>query len=185
MGGHKGIGRDLLGNSTTADTNSLLYGGTAAGQNAVLQPTLANNIANPTGYTPTQVAAQTTAAEQTAGGTNAGATGGALLRAARTRNAGAAQPAASEAGRNASQQLSQINAGIQSKNADLAQRNKQQAISTEAGLYGTNVGASNRFLDTSNTALKNAGDLSNFWQQLLLEGVKSAGDVGAGYAANS
>lgn len=169
MSGHAGVQGDLLSNSGTANGLQSLYGANAAGVNQTLTPALTAEATNPQGYSPTQMAAQTTAAEQTAGGSNAGATGGALLRAARTRNVGAAPAAIDASNQHASENLSQTNAGIQTKNADLQQRQRQQGISGLESLYGTNVGAQENALNTSNTSLKDAGDLSNFWQQQLLQ----------------
>jgi hypothetical protein len=177
MSGHSGVQGDLLSNSGTANGLQQLYGANAAGVNNTLTPALTSEVANPQGYTPQQMAAQTTAAEQTAGGSNAGATGGALLRAVRTRNAGAAPAAIDQANRSAGQNLSQINAGIQTKNADLQQRQRQQGISGLEGLYGENVGAQENALGASNSALNDAGHLNNFWQQLLTQGIQTGGQV--------
>ena len=180
MGGHKGVGTDLLQNSTAANGLEQLYGTNAAQANPVGM--LTAEAVNPSGYSPTQMAAQTTAAEQTAGGANAGATGGALLRAARTRNAGAAPAAIGASNRAAGEDLSQVNAGIQSKNADLQQKQRQQGISGLEGLYGENVGAGEQALGLSTGAIKDAGSLDNFWQDLLKQGIQSAGQAGASYA---
>ena len=177
MSGHKGIGGDLLKNSTTANGLEQLYGSNAAQANPVGM--LTAEAVNPSGYTPAQMASQTTAAEQTAGGSNAGATGGALLRAARTRNAGAAPAAIGASNRAAGQELSQINSGIQTRNADLQQKQRQQGISGLEGLYGENVNAGENALGLSNTSLKDAGSLSNFWQDLLMQGIKTGGQVAA------
>jgi len=174
ISGHAGIGGDLLGNSSTATGLSNLYNSQASAVNSTLAPALTAEAVNPTGYTPTQMGAQTTAAEQSAGGANAGASGGALLRAARTRNAGAAPAAIDSANQHASEGLSQINAGIQTKNADLQQKQKQQGLSGLEGLYGENVGAGENALSESNTSLNDAGNLSNFWQQYLLSAMSGA-----------
>ena len=182
MGGNSGIKGQLLANSGNAQNLSSLYGGNAANVYGALEPALASEAIAPQGYTPAQMAAQTTAAEQTAGGANAGATGGALLRAARTRNIGSAQPAISEASRNASQNLSQTNAGIQKSSADLAQKKQSQAQSALGSLYGENVNAGENALGISNSALKDAGSLSNFWQELLKQGMQGGGDVASAYA---
>jgi hypothetical protein len=177
VSGHAGVTSDLLSNSGTANSLASLYGNNAAGINQTLTPALTAEAVNPQGYSPTQMAAQTTAAEQSAGGSNAGATGGALLRAARTRNAGAAPTAIDSASRAAGQNLSQVNAGIQTRNADLQQKQKQEGISGLGNLYGENVGAANQDIGLSNSALNDAGNLKNFWQQLLLQGVQSGGQV--------
>jgi hypothetical protein len=181
LSGHSGLTGDLLNNSTTANGLESLYGGNAAGINSTLTPALTAEAVNPTGYTPTQMAAQTTGAEQTAGGANAGATGGALLRAARTRNAGAAPAAIDQANREGSQDLSQINAGIQTKNADLQQKQKQAGISGLEGLYGENVNAGENALGLSNSSLADAGNLKNFWQSLLMQGIQTGGQVASAY----
>lgn len=179
MGGNSGVKGDLLANSGNAIGLEGLYNGNAAGVNSVLQPSLAAEAAHPSGYTPAQVASQTTAAEQTAGGANAGGTGSALLRAARTRNEGAAGGTIAQVNRQGGENLSQTNANIQTKNADLAQKKQQEGLSGLQGLYGENVGAGENALNLSNSALKDAGSLQNFWQQLLLQGVQTAGTVGA------
>jgi hypothetical protein len=184
ISGHAGIGKDLLGNSTTAQGLENLYSSNAQSVNSTLTPALTAEATNPQGYSPTQMAAQTTAAEQTAGGANAGAKGGALLRAARTRNVGSAPAAISESNRAGSQDLSQINAGIQTRNADLQQKQRQSGISGLEGLYGENVGAGESALGLSNSALNDAGNLKDFWQQLLLQGVQSGGQVASAYEAN-
>lgn len=175
MGGHSGVKKGLFENSSTAQGLEGLYGSNAAQANPVGM--LTAEAVNPTGYTPGQMAAQTTAAEQTAGGANAGATGGALLRAARTRNVGAAPAAIGASNRAAGQELSQINSGIQTRNTDLQQKQRQQGISGLEGLYGENVGAGENALGLSTGALKDAGSLSNFWQNLLMQGVESGGKV--------
>lgn len=182
MGGHNGIKQDLLNNSATANNLEGLYASNAAGINSTLVPTLKAQMINPQGYNPATMASMITAAEQTAGGSNADATGGALLRAARTRNAGAAPAAIAASNRAAGQNLSQRNAVIQNQNAEL--KAKQQ-LGAEAGLgslYGENVNAGNQALGLSNSALGTAGNLKNFWQDLLMQGLKSGGEVAAAAA---
>ena len=174
MGSHGGVKKGLFENATTGQQLSNLYGMNAANENAVLQPQLTQDIVNPTGYSPTQMAQQTTAAMQSAGGSNAGIAGGALQRAARTRNVGAGNALASEAGQQAAQRLSQINAGIQTRSADLAQQKRERALGAEQGLYGTNVGAGLGALGVSNQSLSDAGNLANFWQQYLLTAMGNA-----------
>lgn len=166
--------KDLLTNSSTANGLESLYGSNAAQLNSTLAPALTAEATNPSGYTPTQIGAMTTGAEQTAGGANAGATGGALLRAARTRNVGAAPASIAQTNRQGGQELSQINSGIQTSNANLQQKQRQEGISGLEGLYGENVNAGNEALGLSSGALKDAGGLNNFWQQLLLQGMQSA-----------
>jgi hypothetical protein len=177
MSGHSGLTSDLLANSGTANGLESLYGSNAAGINSTLTPALTAEAVNPQGYSPTQMASMTTGAEQTAGGANAGATGGALLRATRTRNAGAAPAAIDQTNRQGGQELSQINAGIQKSNADLQQHQKQEGISGLEGLYGENVNAGENALGLSNSSLADAGNLKNFWQSLLTQGLQSGSQV--------
>lgn len=173
---------DLLANSSTANGLQGLYSGNAQGINSTLTPALTAEAVNPSGYTPTQMGAQTTAAEQAAGGSNAGATGGALLRAARTRNVGAAPAAIDQSNRNAGQDLSQTNANIQTKNANLEQSQKQAGLSGLEGLYGENVGAGESALGLSNSALGTAGNFKNYWQQLLSQQLKAGDDAATALA---
>jgi hypothetical protein len=183
MGGHNGVKKGLFNDSGTALGLEGLYGQNAANINSTLTPELTAEAVNPQGYTPTQMASQTTAAEQTAGGSNAGATGGALLRAVRTRNAGAVAPAVGASNRAAGEELSQVNSGIQTRNADLQQRQRQQGLSGLESLYGTNVGAGENALGLSEGALNDAGNLKNFWQQYLLGAQAAAGQAAAGAGA--
>ena len=97
----------------------------------------------------------------------------------RTRNAGAAPAAIGEASRGASENLSQTNAGIQTRNADLQQKQRQAGLSGLQDLYKENVGAGEGALGLSNTSLQDAGNLKNFWQDLLMQGVKAVGEVAA------
>jgi hypothetical protein len=177
MGGHNGIKGQMLANSASGQGLSNLYNTGAQGIGNTLTPALTAEATNPTGYTPTEMGAQTTAAEQTAGGSNANSTGGALLRAMRTRNAGAAPAAIAEGNRQSGQELSQINAGIQTNNANLKQKQRQAGLSGLQGLYGENIGAGLGNLNASTGALNDAGNLKNFWQDLLMQGVKTAGEV--------
>jgi hypothetical protein len=154
-----------------------MYAGNAASTNATLSPILTAQAVNPQGYTPQQMSAQTTAAEQSAGGSNSGATGGALLRAARTRNLGSGQAAVSQSSQNAGENLSQTNAGIQNASANKATQQQGRAISGLESLYGTDTGASIGALNSSTNAYSDAGHLNNFWQQLLQQGIQTGGQV--------
>ena len=170
MGGHNGIKGAEMANSSTAQGLEGLYSNQAQGLNNTLTPVLTNEAINPQGYSPTEMAAQTTAAEQTAGGANAGATGGALLRASRTRNVGAAPAAIAQANRQGSQDLSQTNAKIQTNNANLKNNQRQAGLSGLEGLYGQDVNAANQDLGISTNALNDAGHLSDFWKGLVYPG---------------
>ena len=145
------------------------YDSQALGLSSTLAPALTAESINPQGYSPTTMGQMTTAAEQTAGGSNAGATGQAGLMAARTRNIGSGQATAANASTKAGENLSEINTGIQSKNADLKAKQQQAGLSGLEHMYGTDVGAGEGALGISNQSLSDAGNLKNFWQTYLLQ----------------
>jgi len=164
-----GLGRGI---SNTGQTNAAsLYG--------TLSPTLSNMATNPQGITPADMAKIQTSNMQTAGGANAGAVGQGSLLAARTKNAGTADAAIAKAGESASQNLSKANLATQNANQQLKVQQQNTGLRGLQGLYGTNEGAAMGGLNASNTALKNAADVPNFWQNLLMQGVNSAGKVAA------
>ena len=179
MGGHNGIKGDLLNNMTTANNLGNQYNSQALGISSALTPTLTAQMVNPQGYSPTTMGQMQTAAEQTAGGTNAGIAGAAGLRAARTRNMGSGQAATAEAGRGAGQELSQINAGIQTNNANLKAKQQAEAESGLGKMYGEDVGAGEGALGLSNSSLASAGNLKNFWQDYLLNAQKEESSMAA------
>ena len=179
MGG-SGIKKDAFQNWETGNNLSNQYSSQALGINSALAPTLTAESINPQGFNPTTMGQMTTAAEQTAGGSNAGAAGTAGLKAARTRNIGSGQAAAADAGRMASQNLSQTNAGIQSQNAKLKATQQQEGISGLGKLYGEDVTAGNNALGLSNQALDAADKApQGFWQQYLLNAQKAAASMAA------
>src|SRR6202789_1893127 len=151
--GSSGIKGDALANSGTAGAMSSQLGGNAGALYGPLSAQLTSQMAHPSGYTPGQMAAQNTAAQQSAGGSQAGSVGQGALLAARTRNAGAAQNAIAQGGRQASQNLSSAAVGTQVRNAGLQQQNQRAATSGLQGLYGTELGGAQNALNSSNTAL--------------------------------
>ena len=183
MGGHSGVKSALFANSNEAGNLANQYESNALGINSALAPTLTSQMVNPQGYNPTTMGQMQTAAEQTAGGSNAGVAGTAGLRATRTRNLGSGQAATAEAGRNAGQELSQVNAGIQTNNANLKAKQQSDAERGLGSLYGEDVGAGNNALGLSNQALGTAGNLKNFWQDYLLNAQKAASSAAMGAGA--
>ncbi len=164
MGG-TGVKKDLFANEGQANNLSNQYVSNALGISSALTPTLTAQMVNPQGYNPTTMGQMQTAAEQSAGGGNAAAAGQAGLRAARTRNAGSEQAATAEGSRNAGQELSQVNAGIQTNNANLKAKQQAGAESGLGSLYGEDVNAGNNALGLSNQALGMAGNQKpGFWQ---------------------
>jgi hypothetical protein len=166
MGG-SGTKSDAFANSGTALNQSNQLGANAGALYGPLSAQLQSQMAHPSGYTPAQMAAQNTAAQQSAGGSNASTVGQGALLAARTRNAGAAQNAIAQGGRQASQNLSNAAVGTQVRNANLQQQNQRAATSGLENLYGTELGGSQNALGLSNSAIKIAGEQApSFWQQM-------------------
>jgi hypothetical protein len=142
------------------------YASQALGVNQALAPTLSAEAINPQGFNPTTMGQMRTAAEQSAGGTNAGIAGQAGLRAARTRNIGSGQAATAAAGRTASENLSNVDAGIESQNAKLKSNQQQEGIAGLGKLYGEDVGAGENALGLANAITKTSGEQKGgFWQQ--------------------
>lgn len=161
-----GVKGDALANSGTALGQSSQLSGNAGALYGPLANQLQAQMAHPTGYTPSQMAAQGTAAQQSAGGSMAGTVGQGALLSARTRNAGAAQGAIAQGGRQASQNLSQAAVGTQVRNAGLQQQNQRAAQSGLQNLYGTELGGSQNALGLSNSAINTArGVKPGWWQQ--------------------
>lgn len=172
----KGVTKDQLANSGTADALSNQLTANAANIYGGLEPQLQAESAHPSGYSPTQTAAMNTAAQQSAGGSTAGAVGQGGLYAARTRNPGAAANAIGAGVRSAGQQLSNAAVGVQARSANLAQENQRAAQNALGGLYGTELGGAESALGLSNSALNGADQsaANNPWNKLLLAGVNNA-----------
>jgi hypothetical protein len=181
----KGVEQNALANSGTANGLQSQLAGNAGALYGPLSAQLTSQMAHPSGYTPSQMAAQNTAAQQSAGGSQAASVGQGALLSARTRNAGAAQNAIAQGGRQASQNLSNAAVGTQVRNANLQQQNQRAATSGLENLYGTELGGSESALGLSNSALNTANQsaANNPWMKLLQSGIAAGGQAaqGAGY----
>lgn len=171
----KGANAALLTNSGQAQNRSSQLYGDSQSIGGPLTQQLQSEASNPQGYTPQQLAYMNTASQQSLGGGAAATTGQANLEAARTRNAGGFQGAVGTSNRNAQKQESQNALGIQTEQANLQQAQRQQALQSLQSLYGTNVGASNNYLNSSNQALNSENNAPNFWQNYLMAGMQAAG----------
>src|ERR1700743_2568467 len=154
--GGSGVKGDELANSGTANTQSGALNANAGNLYGSLAPTLAAEASHPAGFTQSQQAAMNTAAQQSAGGANAGAVGQGALLAARTKNAGTADAAIAQSGRQASQTLRDSALKTTMANANLQQQQQQEGLRGEQGLYNTDLGASQNALGLSNQALNYA-----------------------------
>lgn len=187
MSSSTGVKKDAFSNYGAGASANQQLGQNAQNIYGSLAPTLQAEAAHPEGYTPQQRAAQNTAAQQSAGGSMSGATGQGALLAARTRNAGAAQNAIQQSGRQASQNLSNAAVGTETNSANLANRQQQEALSGLGNLNSTELGGSLNALGMSNQALNIANQAKpSFWSQLATTGAKNlvnAGlDAGEGFA---
>jgi hypothetical protein len=178
----KGANKQLLSNSGVAQSNSGQLSTAGSGINSFLTPQLESEATNPQGYTPQQLAYMNTASQQSQGGGVAATTGQANLTAARTRNAGGFQGAVGDANRTAQRNLSQTAVGIQSKQADLQQQQRQEALKSLQQLYGVDEGTALGYLNASSGALegedKATGTNAPF-MNYLYNAQKSAGSAAA------
>jgi hypothetical protein len=143
------------------------YNNRAAGTYNILTPTLNRMVTNPDGFGQRTMGNMTTEAMQGAGGGNSATVGGALQAAARTNNAGAFDPAISQAGHDATNQLSDAALNIQNRDAMLKEQQRSQGIQGSEGMYGQNIGAAGNALGLSdqalNTAITGANSAAQRW----------------------
>ena len=174
MSSSTGVKKDAFSGYGTASGTNQSLGQNAQNLYGSLAPELQSQAAAPQGYTPAQKAAQTTAAQQSAGGSMSGAVGQGALLAARTRNAGAAQNAIQQAGRQSSQNLSNAAVGTEVRNADLQNQQREQAQHGLEGLNSTELGGSLNALGLSNQFLNTANQAKpSFWSQIAQSGAKN------------
>jgi hypothetical protein len=176
-----GVKSDDFANSTTGNNISKTAGNNAASLYGTLSPTLSTMATNPQGINPADMAKIQTSSMQTAGGANSGAVGQGSLLAARTKNAGTADAAIAKSGEAASQNLSKANLSTQNENQQVKQQQQKEGLQGLNSLYGTNTSAELGGLNASNNALKDASQVSPFWQKLLMQGIQSGGQVAAAY----
>lgn len=179
MSSGSGIKSGLLANSGSGQSIAQNGQNNASSLYGTLSPTLSTMATNPQGINPADMAKIQTSNMQTAGGANSGAVGQGSLLSARTKNAGTADAAIAKSGEAASQNLSKANLGTQIENQGVKQQQQSEGLKGMQSLYGTNESAALGGLNASDTALKDAGEVPNFWQNLLMQGVKSGGQVGA------
>lgn len=162
--------------NANTDRSNALYG--------QLFPMLTKEATNPLGFDPKDLAAMNTASQQSVGGSTAGAVGEGNLMAARTRNAGAFQPALDEAARQGTRQLSENALNTQTKNAMLRESNRQAGIKGLGGLYENSQDALLKALGLGNEATNTAinSGKSGWFQNLLgaITALKPSGSFGSG-----
>jgi hypothetical protein len=117
------------------------YGAQAAGISAQLLPFLTRELNNPQGFTQQQTGSMLGAAEGGAGGSTAGLTTEANLAGARDRNSGGFSGALDEAARQKDKALAGTSEGIAGENADLQQKQQQEAASGLSNMQGMDQSA--------------------------------------------
>lgn len=177
MSSGSGVKSGLFANSGAGQGISSNAASTSAGLYGTLSPALTTEATEPQGIAPADLAKMNTAAQQSAGGSNAGAVGQGSLLSARTRNAGSAQGAIAKSAENAGQTLGNEAVGIQNQNTQTKLKQQQEGLNGLQGLYGTNENEALGGLGASNSALNDAGNMKNFWQGLLTQGLQSGGQV--------
>jgi hypothetical protein len=151
------------------------YAHNAQGVNSVLTPAYTEDIKNPQGYSPQDLAAMETASSQSLGGSVAAAKGEGDLLAARTGNVGAYQPVLDESVRNAMRTLSGNAVKIQRDNAMLKEGKRAAAKSGMQGLYGTNVSGSVAPLSPAVAGVNAQTAANNNWFTDMLKAMNSNG----------
>lgn len=177
----RGEQKQLNQNAETARGLSAAHTAKADEVFSTLAPTLTQQATNPTGFAPSDMANMNTAAQQSLGGSVAGVTGQGNLEAARTRNAGAFQPAIAESGRDGMRRNSQSTLDIQNKNALLKEANRSQGIQGLTGLYGGLDSASLNALGISSDSYsKAAAAYQNPMAAILMASIQAAGQAASG-----
>lgn len=180
----KGANKQLLNNSGAAQGASTQLRNNANSTYNFLQPTLENDVKNPQGYTPAQLAYMNTASQQSLGGSVGGVTGQANLETARTRNAGGNQGAIASSARSAQRQLSTNALSIQQSQADLQQKQRAQALQALQQIYGVDEATALGYLNSSNSSLSdenNATGKNSLLGTLAGDTINAAGEFGAAY----
>lgn len=181
----KGANKGLLSNEGQGQQQQSQLQGKAYDISNFLTPQLESDVNNPKGYTPQQLAYMNTASQQSLGGSVGGVTGEANLEAARTRNAGGFQGVAESAARSAQRQLSQNALGIQQKQADLQQQQRQEALRALQALYGVDEATALGYLNASTAAgTAEKGNNSGLLKTILGSAIGAGGQAGTAYLEN-
>lgn len=149
-----------------------------------------NELNNPQGFSPQDMANMLSSSNQSLGGSNAGAVGNLATMAARSGNAAGLATAQDQSARNNAKIASQNALGIQGQNAELKQKQQQAGAQGLNSLYGENLASSLKSLGLSdeaiNTWLKGASETSEDIDKntAMISGAVSGGAGGLAAAAN-
>lgn len=125
----------------TAAQTAGQYGKQASDIGSMLTPTLEADIRNPQGFSPSTTNAMLGMGLGAAGGAASGIVGQAGLEAARSRNVGAATGVLDEAQREKMRTSAGVGLDVATKNAELQQQQRAQALQQLQGMYGEDVNA--------------------------------------------
>lgn len=170
--GGSGVKSDALNSYGTVQ-------GQANGAYGVANPIYQQMAQRPQGYTPQQMADQTTASLQSLGGANAAVAGEGALAAARTNNGGGYQAAIDDAARQSGAQQSQNVLGIQNQSDMLQRQQQQEGLQGLSNEYGTAGSLGLGYLNAANNAKP------TFWQNLGSQAASDALDLITGKTAKS
>ncbi len=170
----RGATSAAISNTATGqqDASSLLNAANTAG--APAQSFFQNELNNPQGFSPQQLASMTTASQQSLGGNQAGAVGAGNLLAARTGNAAGLTGALDQSARNNAKQSSQNNLGIQTNQANLQQQQQQSGAQGLESIYGKDLASSLQSLGLSNQAIGQWTNAANETNSALNTGLNVA-----------
>ena len=125
--------------ATQAGATGAELGSEAQGIGANLTPFLTSEMLHPQGLGQEGITAETGAALGGAGGAHAGLVGGAMQRAAASRNSGGFQAALDDAARSRMKAAAGASEGIAAGNENLKQQQMQEGARGLQGLYGTDT----------------------------------------------
>lgn len=171
--------------ATTAQDQAKTSYGNANALFGPLSANLLSEAAHPAGIDPATMSRMDTASMEAAGGANGSAAAAGALRAARTRNAGAADAAIGSAARTSGETASRGILANRVKSAELAQQNRRSALTGLEGLFGQNLTGGNQASSAvasnvnANTEAENA---SWDWAKDLFVPLAQAGASAAGKA---
>jgi hypothetical protein len=148
---------------------------TAAQSLGAVSPVYQQDLTGTSGFNPQQKADMLTAATQANGGGQAAAVGAGAEAMARDNNIGGLGASISAAARAAGDRNQEAVLGVENQNTQLENQRRAAALGGLSQIYEDANGQANANLGTA------AQVRPGFWQQALLQGIGSAGQVASAY----
>ena len=165
--------------TNTAVNTAAGMGAEANGIGANLTPFLTSELEHPQGYSPADTSAMLAASAGGAGGATSGIVGEANKQAATSRNAGGFQAALDDASRQRMKAAAGSSEGIAANNADLKQRQQQDAASGLSKLYSTDTSGMLDSMGQEHNDINAATEGNNTgWLQNTMNVIKTLGGLG-------